>query len=129
MLSFHELHDRFVLGLRFEGSTVDGDVPFFALPFIQLCGIPAMRYQDESVAVAEVEGRWRFWKRWSAVGFGGAGATNGELTDIYDDGTIFSGGVGFRYLAARALGLEVGIDVAKGPEDTAFYLVMGSSWR
>ncbi len=128
-LSYHPLHEKFVLGLRFEGSVVDGDVPFFALPFIQLRGVPAMRYQDEKVAVVEAEGRWRVWKRWSLVGFVGAGRTSGPLTDIYDEGTIVTRGLGFRYLAARKLNIHMGIDVARGPEDTAFYLVMGSSWR
>jgi len=128
-LSYHPLHKKFVLGLRFEGSVVNGDVPFFALPFIQLRGVPAMRYQDEKVAVLEAEGRWRVWKRWSLVGFVGAGVTSGPLTDIYDEGTVVTRGLGFRYLAARKMNIHMGIDVARGPEDTAFYLVMGSSWR
>ena len=40
-----------------------------------------------------------------------------------------SKGVGLRYLVARRLGLYVGIDVARGPEDTAFYLQVGNGWR
>ena len=31
-------------------------------------------------------------------------------------------GVGFRYVTARLLGLSLGFDVARGPEDTVFYL-------
>ena len=38
-------------------------------------------------------------------------------------------GGGVRYLIARRLGLQAGIDVAKGPEDTVFYLTVGSAWR
>jgi len=38
------------------------------------------------------------------------------------------GGVGFRYLVARLLGLQVGLDVAKGPEEWATCVVFGSSW-
>jgi hypothetical protein len=33
-----------------------------------------------------------------------------------------------RYEIARKFGLHVGIDVARGPEDTAFYLQVGSAW-
>jgi hypothetical protein len=34
-----------------------------------------------------------------------------------------------RYLLARAIGLHAGLDVARGPEKTAFYLIVGSAWR
>jgi len=30
---------------------------------------------------------------------------------------------------AKKLGLQVGIDVASGPEDTALHLKVGSSWH
>jgi len=38
-------------------------------------------------------------------------------------------GVGFRYLLARVLGMRAGLDVARGPEENAFHIVVGSSWR
>ena len=38
------------------------------------------------------------------------------------------GGVGFRYRLARELGLQAGLDVARGPEDTSVYLTVGSAW-
>jgi hypothetical protein len=34
-------------------SRPHGDVPFYQLPFIELRGIPAVRYQDENAAVGE----------------------------------------------------------------------------
>ena len=37
-------------------------------------------------------------------------------------------GGGFRYLLARALGLRMGMDIARGPEDWAFYISVGSGW-
>jgi hypothetical protein len=43
-------------------------------------------------------------------------------------GPYLAGGGGFRYLLARKLGLQTGIDVARGPEETAFYIQVGSSW-
>jgi hypothetical protein len=36
---------------------------------------------------------------------------------------------GFRYLIARRLGIYMGIDIARGPEETAFYIQAGSAWR
>ena len=38
-------------------------------------------------------------------------------------------GTGFRYLIAKKLGIHAGIDVARGPEDTVFYIQVGSPWR
>ena len=128
ILSFHKLHEKFALGLRFDGEAVDGDVPFFAYPFVQLRGVPAMRYQGEQVLNLEVEGRWQLWKRWSVVGFVGKGFTNSDVPRLQTDDNIVTFGTGFRYLIARKFNMHVGIDVARGPEDTAWYLQMGHAW-
>jgi hypothetical protein len=117
------------LGLRLAGETVDGDTPFFAYPFVSLRGIPALRYQGESVYAAEAEYLWGFTPRWSLAVFGGVGKT----TDIDGFGgkegqTVAAGGVGFRYRLARKFGLQAGLDIARGPEDTSVYLTIGSAW-
>jgi hypothetical protein len=128
VVSFHPLHEKFVLGLRFEGEAVDGNVPFYGYPFVQLRGVPAMRYQGERVVDLEVEGRWRAWKRWSLIGFVGKGYTGSDIPRLETDENIVTFGGGFRYLMARKLHMHVGIDVARGPEDTAVYLQMGHAW-
>src|SRR5262245_1703735 len=56
--------DALVAGGRLDLRFARGDVPFYQLPFIVLRGIPAMRYQGEDVAVAEVELRWSLTPRW-----------------------------------------------------------------
>jgi hypothetical protein len=119
-LSFHKLHEKFALGLRFDGEAVDGNVPFYGYPFVQLRGVPAMRYQDQRVLNLEVEGRWQFYKRWSLVGFVGKGFTDGDIPRFDTDENIVTFGGGFRYLIARKFNMHVGVDVARGPEDTAF---------
>ncbi len=40
----------------------------------------------------------------------------------------FFAGLGIRYLIASKLGLQMGLDIAKGPDDTAFYIQFGSAW-
>jgi len=87
-----------------------------------------MRYQDERVLDLEVEGRWQFWKRWSLIGFVGKGFTDGDIPRFDTDDNIVTYGTGFRYLIARKFNMHVGIDVARGPEDTAYYLQMGHAW-
>jgi hypothetical protein len=36
--------------------------------------------------------------------------------------------VGFRYLIARSYGMQIGLDVAGGPDDTVLYVVFGNAW-
>ena len=116
------------LGLRLEGETVSGSVPFFAYPYINLRGIPALRYQGERTLTAEAEFLWGLTPRWSLALFGGAGRTT-EVGLFGSDGeTVAAGGIGFRYRLARKLGLQTGVDLARGPEDTSIYLTIGGAW-
>ena len=118
------------LGLRLEGETVSGDVPFFGYPFVNLRGISAMRYQGKDVLTGEAEYLWGITPRWTLVFFGGVGTTS-SISKIIDGGegeTVGAGGLGFRYRLARELGLQAGVDVARGPEDTSIYLTIGSAW-
>jgi hypothetical protein len=102
--------------------------PFFLRPYVQLRGVPAMRYQGDQAASLEVEARWQFIGRWSAVVFGGGGTTRTEKSLFSATQNVGSGGVGFRYEIASRFGLHVGIDVAHSPGTTAFYLVVGNAW-
>jgi hypothetical protein len=123
------LGKQFVLGLRGDLQATRGDVPFFARPFINLRGLPALRYQDNHAAVAETELWWLATPRWSLLGFAGAGRDWGRRDTFGEAGTITAAGGGFRYLIAKKLGIHAGIDVARGPEDTVFYIQVGSPWR
>lgn len=129
--AFHylELSHEWVIGLRGDLRLSGDSTPFFAKPFVSLRGVPALRYQDDRAAVAEVEARWNFTSRWALVGFVGAGRAYGGRVDWSDAESVVAGGVGVRYLIARRLGLFVGADVARGPEESAFYVQVGSAWR
>ena len=118
-----------VLSGRLDWRGASGDTPFYARPYIELRGIPALRYQGDKVLAAEVEGRWNMDGRWSLVGFGGAGRAAGGGADLGSTPTRTTIGVGLRYFVARLLGLHVGLDVARGPEESAFYIIVGSAWR
>lgn len=118
-----------VLGVRLEGDLTSGDVPFYDAPYIDMRGIPALRYQGQDVVLAEVEARWNINPRWSLVGFVGSGWTADSIGDIGSESGIVAGGGGFRYLMARRYGLRVGLDIARGPEDTVVYLAVGSNWN
>jgi len=128
ILHYTPFGDYSSLGVRLEGEKVSGDVPFFAFPFVSLRGISAMRYQGEGVFTAELEYLWGVTPRWTVVFFGGLGKTT-EISDFGADGeTVGAGGAGFRYRLARKFGLQAGVDIARGPEDTSIYLTVGSAW-
>ena len=59
-----------------------------------------------------------------AVGFGGGLALGYFHKDIK-----VAGGGGFRYLLARDYGLHAGVDIARGPEQWAWNITIGSHWR
>ncbi|MGB5277618.1 MAG: BamA/TamA family outer membrane protein [Gammaproteobacteria bacterium] len=125
---FTALTDSLVLGLRGEVDTLDGEAAFYEYPFISLRGIPAMRYQGETVTVGEAEFRWNFVSRWSLLLFGGVGRAQSIDTLAAADDTVYTKGIGFRYFVARRFGAHAGVDIAKGPEDTALYLTFGQAW-
>ena len=119
--------EELVASLRPLASFSADEAPFYALPYITLRGVPALRYQGTSVISLEAELRWNFIGRWSVVGFGGLGQAVNSTSDFGGESeTITAGGGGFRYVLARAYGLQAGIDVAQGPEDTVVYIQIGN---
>ena len=117
-----------IAGLRLDAKGADGDTPFYEIPFIEMRGIPSMRYQGEAVTVAETELTWQINHRYAVLGFVGAGWAADSFGDLDQSDTIISKGVGVRYQMARKLGLWSGFDVAFGPEDTVFYIQAGGAW-
>ncbi len=115
-------------GFRFESQLATGDPPFYMMPFIKLRGVPVLRYQGELTALVETEQEFNLSKRWSILGFAGYGQAFNSLDDFSKHSTAWNAGTGFRYLIARLLGLKMGMDIARGPENWAFYMAVGSSW-
>jgi hypothetical protein len=129
--NYWALGERFRAGLRIAAdyASTDGLLPPFATPGIVLRGIPAMRYQGNAVVVAEAEVTWQIDLRWSVKVFAGGGRVAMELDELGDQPSLVSKGGGFRYLIARRYGFEMGLDVARGPEETVFYIQAGTAWR
>jgi hypothetical protein len=125
---YMKLRHNVIGGLRYEMQQVFGDVPFYMEPYINLRGVPTARYQANIFSVGEAEVRWDIVPRWSAVGFGGAGKAYDEWSAFGKSDWVVSGGAGFRYLIARKFKLRTGLDLARGPEQWAYYIVFGSSW-
>jgi len=127
--AYFPLGDRWMLAGRVDWRAARGDVPFYQLPSIDLRGIAYGRFQNQNVAMVEGELHWKWTSRWSLLAFGGVGRDWGRHTDFGEAASETTRGFGFRYTIARALGLDVGIDWAWGPDDRAYYLQVGSAWR
>ncbi len=125
---YRPLGDSVYFGLRSAARTSSEGTPFYLRPFVSLRGVQVLRYQGKSAAEAEAELRWQVNRRFSVVGFGGAGSTRTELEGRTRERSVTAGGAGFRYLVARTYGLHMGIDVAWGPDEPVFYVVFGSPW-
>ena len=125
---YRPLSKKLIGGLRVDGQQVFGDIPFYLLPYMNMRGLPACRYQGNASILSEGELRWDFVKRWSIMAYAGTGKAFDEWSDFKSAEWITSYGTGFRYLLARKFRLRVGIDVAKGPDNWAYYIVFGSNW-
>ncbi len=129
-LNYWRLNDDFRLGLKLYSENVDaeGFLPPFATPGLVSRGIPAGRYQGKHVQQSEVELQYELGFRWELLAFAGAGRVANELEDIGSSGSLINKGAGFRYHIARRYGVFMGLDIARGPEDTVWYIQAGSAW-
>ena len=127
-LGFIPATHNYTIGLRGDYRVATENAPYYAKPYIDLRGIPTMRYQGNQALVLETEQTWYFNRRWAGVGFVGAGSAFDNFNNITEYPVYFTGGLGFRYLGARILGMYMGLDIAVGPEQMAVYIVFGSSW-
>lgn len=116
------------VGLRHESNYSIGDVPFYARPIISLRGAPLMKYQNINTMVMETEVTWNMYKRWSLSGFTGIGNAFENFADFNKGKSVTTIGSGFRYLIARKLGTNMGMDFALSQDDYGIYIIFGTAW-
>ena len=120
---------RVGVSARVDGTVSSPGAPFYGKPFLRMRGLPVLQYQGLRIALTEGEVRYGLDRRWTVLGFAGAGWTdNGRDSTLHRTGNVVIGGAGFRYLIARAMGLQAGLDVAAGPDGGAVYIQIGSAW-
>ena len=125
---YFPVNKTWIPALRIESSLVTGKPPFYVKPFVYLRGVPAVRYQGDLIMLAETEQLFNITPRWGLLGFTGMGRAFDSIENMKSDEIVWNAGGGFRYLIARALGLKVGADIARGPEDWEFYVTIGTAW-
>ncbi|NRB39155.1 MAG: BamA/TamA family outer membrane protein [Pseudomonadales bacterium] len=131
-LNYWQLSTRFDFALRLQFDAVDADgdqqLPSYVPPSIDLRGVPAIRYQGNQVIVGEIELSYKLNQRWKFNTFTGTGRAAQSFDDLSKAHSAENVGIGFRYLVAKRYGFIMGSDIARGPEDTAFYIQAGSTW-
>lgn len=120
--------DHLFLGIREMLVANRGKTPFYMAPFVSMRGVPAMRYQGETVAQLEAEVRWQFWQRLSLIGFAGVGTAADKTRELTQNKSISAYGMGVRYELADKYGLHMGLDVANSRDGPAVYFQVGSAW-
>lgn len=116
-------------GIQARVDAAFNDPPFYLNPFVQLRGVPAMRYQGDLIAELEAELRYQFHPRYSVLAFAGVGGAWQD--DMFGDSSedVIAGGLGFRYLLAKDYGMHMGIDVGYSADNgAAIYFQFGSAW-
>ncbi len=122
---YFPLTDSITFVYRLDGKFIDGSAPFYDLSNVNLRGFPQGIFLDDHAVTAQVEGRWNFYERWTALVFGGGGRIAGQIDDLGSSPTNYAGGAGIRYMINREQKLNVGVDITYGENEVEFYVQIG----
>src|SRR6056297_54615 len=127
---YRRLGDSIILATRAATEYVSGNAPFFRYPAFgaksDLRGYQAGTYRDRFLFAAQAELRYRFRPRFGVVAFAGLGTVAPDFGEW--DKSLSAIGAGFRWVVAAGNNVSVRIDVARGRDDTEFYLGIGEAF-
>ena len=128
-ISYVPIGSRWTFGVRADAEFSFTDLIFYARPYVTLCPkCPAMRYQRQNMTQVEMEVRWQFWKRISAVGFGGTAVAWNSDNRLRRSVAVGAGGVGVRYELARCWADLSESTLLADRKTPAIYFEFGSAW-
>lgn len=111
--SYHQLADPFVLAWDVNACKKSGRIPLWDTCRLNLRGFPVTDYLSKESISAQVEARWRFYKRWGLVAFAGAGRVDEAFGGHGEGETIPSYGVGLRFMVLESQRINVRVDYAR----------------
>jgi len=121
--SYHHLADPLVLAWDVYGCKKSGRIPLWDTCRLNLRGFPITDYLSKESISAQVEARWRFYRRWGLVAFAGAGWVDESFGGRGEGETIPSYGVGLRFMVLESQRINVRVDYARTDEGgEAWYL-------
>lgn len=128
--TFYELGDRSVLASRVALEYAGGDAPFFLFPAfgsgVDLRGYTTGTYRNRSLLAGQMEYRFRYSDRWGVVGFVGVGSVAPDFMGWTE--SLYSYGIGLRWVAAPKNNLSLRVDWAWGKGDNQFYVGLGEAF-
>ncbi len=127
--SYHQLSDTLVLAWELSGCMKDGRIPLFDTCRLNLRGFPITDYLSKESFLAQVEARWRFYKRWGLVAFAGGGRVDDSFGNHGEGETIPSYGVGLRWMVLESKRINVRVDYARSNNgNSAWYLSVSEAF-
>lgn len=117
--------DQFTFAYRLDGEVISGDAPFYDLAYVDLRGFPRGLYSDKVSVTAQVQGEWKFHRRWIAMAFGGAGRVSEDISELGSEDTRWAVGSGIRYVLNEKQKLCLGVDVTYGYDEFGVYITIG----
>jgi Omp85 superfamily domain len=122
-----------VVAARIYLCKVSDSAPFFDTCAYgsgsDLRGYEAGRYRDRNLIAAQAEYRRQLSSRFGAVAFAGIGSVAGSFGDLFSAPALPSGGIGLRYLAVPAQGVNISVDYAWGKSGSSgLYVYIGDSF-
>lgn len=83
-------------------------------------------YRDRFLLAMQTEYRYRFTERIGAVAFGGVGSVAPDFAGWEE--SLWSVGTGFRFVLAPKNDIGLRIDVARGNDETVYYVGIGEAY-
>jgi hypothetical protein len=121
---YYSLSASALLASRVALRYVAGDAPFFMYPAFgsgaDLRGYQTGTYRDRFLIAVQTEYRKRLTERFGATAFVGIGSVAPDFGEW--GSTLGSIGAGLRYKLARQNNLNLRVDVARGRDDTIWYV-------
>ncbi len=130
---YREIGEQQILAWRATGCFTDGDTPYYDLcmfggEFDSMRGYVGGQYRDDMSLTTQLEYRWRFYKKWGLVAFGGIGQVASNLSEFTTDNILPSAGLGVRFRASEEQRVNLSIDYARGKDSNAWYFRIGEAF-
>lgn len=126
--SFHQFSEPFVLAWQVKGCKKGGTTPLWDACRINLRGFSVTDHLGKVSATGQVEARWKFSKRWGAVGFAGVGFVGDSFNGIRDGKPIPSYGVGLRFSVLPAKRINLRLDYGRSIDSDAIHFSVGEAF-
>jgi hypothetical protein len=115
-----------VLAWRATGCVTAGDAPFYDISMFGggsdgIRGYVGGQYRDDVSLTTQLEYRWKFYKKWGMVAFGGVGQVAPSISEMDTSNLLPSYGVGVRFMVSDEQRINLGIDYARGKDSYAWY--------